>query len=113
MTEEFKKGDIIFVENNNITESGIQGNSRPWLVISNNKFNQFSPVLTCVALTTKCKASPVHLFLHKTLGLPRNSYVLCEQIQTISKNNITKIICSLPDSVMAEINTLLSFQLAL
>jgi len=113
MAKNFRKGDIVFVENNGATENGIQGNSRPWLVISNNKFNEHSPVITCIALTTKYKASPVHMLLHRELGLPRDSYALCEQIQTISKNNITKIICSLPDSIMMEINNLLSFQLAL
>lgn len=111
----YRKGDIIFVKGSVDFKEGVQGGSiRPYLVISNNKFNLFSPVLTCVALSTKInKQSPVHLYLDKSIGIPRNSVALCEQIHTISKCDIANYVCSLSDTLISELNKLLSFQLSL
>lgn len=112
--KKLKKGDIVFVINEDIAQAGIQNGSRPHLIISNDKFNEFSPVVTCVPLTTRNKRfSPVHYFLHKNAGIEKDSYVLCEQITTIPKSSIKNIICSLPANILLEINTLLSIQLAL
>lgn len=109
-----RKGDIVFVCNNSDVVEGVQNGSRPYIVVSNDKFNMYSPVVNCVPLTTKQKKySPVHLFIHKEIGIPHNSYALCEQIFTISKNNVEKIICILPDNLLDKLNSLLVFQLAL
>ena len=111
----YQKGDIIYVRGSIEFKAGIQGgNIRPYLIISNNKFNRYSPVLTCVPLSTKIyKQSPVHLFIDKSIGIPKNSVVLCEQIHTISKCDIVNYVCSLPDKLISELNELLSFQLSL
>lgn len=111
----YKKGDIIFVKNEGYQAViGIQSGNRPYLVVSNNVFNQYSPVLNCVPLTTKtAKKSPVHLILDKNVGLPHDSVVLCEQLQIISKSSITNVICTLPNKLIEQINKLIEFQLAL
>lgn len=110
-----KKGDIIFVNGNTSFKPGVQaGLRRPYIVISNNKFNEHSPVITCVALTSRTKKkSPVHLYIDKSIGVPQNSIALCEQIHTIAKCDIESYICSLPENLMNRLNNLLSFQLSL
>ena len=114
MSKTYKKGDVIYVIDHNAVEFGIQGGNRPYLVISNDIFNFHSPVLNCVPLTTQAKKySPVHFHIHKDVGLPQDSYVLCEQIKTISKKQVEYIICSLPQNIISEINKKLSFQLSL
>ena len=114
MSKTYKKGDIIYVVDHSTIEFGVQGGNRPYLVISNDTFNYHSPVLNCVPLTTQEKKySPVHFHIHKNVGLPQDSYVLCEQIKTISKKQIEYIICSLPYDIISEINKKLSFQLSL
>ena len=114
MNNNYKKGDIIYVVDHNAIEPGIQGGNRPYLIISNDTFNFHSPVLTCVPLTSQEKKySPVHFHLHKDVGLPCDSYVMCEQIKTISKKQIIYIMCSLPQDIIFEINKKLSFQLSL
>ena len=110
----WKKGDIVFVKCESSYKPGVQSGVRPYIIISNDKFNIHAPVLTCVALSAKTsKKSPVHLYLSKEIGLPRNSIALCEQICTISKCDIESYICSLPESLIVKLNNLLSFQLSL
>jgi len=113
MDRVYKKGDIVFVLNDDIFVPGVQSGSRPYIVVSNDKFNLHSPVLNCIPLTTRCKKSPVHYFLHKNIGISQDSYALCEQVQTISKNNVGDVICSLPSNIVLQINKLLSFQFSL
>lgn len=114
MCNELKKGDIVFVESNYICKAGIQGGSRPYLVVSNNTFNRFSPVITAVPLTTKiCKPSPVHFKISQSDGVAKDSILLCEQLQTISKDDVKNVICTLSSSLLKEINHLIAFQLAL
>lgn len=114
MCIELKKGDVVFVENNYISKAGIQAGNRPYLVVSNNVFNKYSPVVTAVPLTTKvCKPSPVHFKIGTNTGIARESIVLCEQIQTISKDDVKNVECTLPARLLAEINRLIAFQLAL
>lgn len=114
MTTTYRKGDVIFVKNENTAVLGVQSGSRPYLVVSNDKFNQYSPVLNCVPLSTKTtKKSPVHFFLSKSVGLQYDSVVLCEQLQVVSKNSVSYVMCTVPSTLLIQINQLLQFQLAL
>lgn len=111
--EDLKRGDIVFVTNESPAQEGVQSGSRPHLIISNDTFNKFAPVVTCVPLTSRCKRSPVHYFLHRNLGLSQNSYALCEQITTVPKSSISSVLCKLPQQHLSELNRMLAFQLAL
>lgn len=114
MTNTYRKGDIVFVKNEKTAVLGIQSGSRPYLVVSNDKFNQYSPVLNCVPLSTKTtKKSPVHFYLNKGVGLQYDSVVLCEQLQVVSKTSVNYVMCTLPSALLVQINKLLQFQLAL
>jgi len=64
---------------------GGQPGGRPVLVISNNAFNQISLTVNCLVITNILKESPVHV----PVTLETESHILCEQIHTVSKNELS------------------------
>ena len=88
-----KRGDIYYadfgVKNGSCEQSGI----RPAVVVSNNKANANSPVITVVPLTTKIWKKPylpthVQIPFSVTTGLHRKSMALAEQVETIDKKKL-------------------------
>lgn len=67
-----------------------QGKNRPCIIISNDKNNDNSPVVTMIPLTSKqTKAKlPTHVKVGKETGISINSIALCECIRTIDKKNL-------------------------
>lgn len=81
---EINKGDIVWVENNRVAGSEMAG-TRPAIVVSNNKANQFAPVVTVVWLcSNERKPLPTHCMV-KALKL---STAVCENVTTVSKERI-------------------------
>jgi len=73
----------------NSTQKGI----RPVLVVSNNKNNEFNSMVVVIPFTSKIdkRSLPVHVVFKEGLeeiGLKKESTLTCEQILTISKDNI-------------------------
>lgn len=86
---------------------------RPGLVFQNNVGNEFSPNIIALPFTTSIKkiGQPTHVFIPKEVGLIRDSVILCENPQRMSKDRIGKFLLKLPDSYMslvAEANMLAS-----
>ena len=91
---EIKRGQIIMAELPTVGGS-VQNGMRPVMVISNDKANKFSPNIIAVPLTSRDKKHlPTHCKLQPTKknGLKVASTVLCEQILTLSKDCIKKVI---------------------
>lgn len=84
-----KRGDIYFVDfgqNIGSKQSGV----RPAVIVSNNKANEHSPVVTVVPLTSriyKKRFLPTHVLIPKSAGngLGKSSLALAEQVETIDK----------------------------
>ncbi len=81
-----KYGDIYLAELPTISGSQVQQGVRPVIVVSNDKNNMFSPVVTVLPLTSKqCKhALPTHVAIIG-YGLLKSSVILGEQIITLDK----------------------------
>ena len=110
----FVKGDVIYIRDDNPVHHGVISGTRPYVVVSNNRFNQFSPVLNVIPLTSRYKKkTPAHVIVKRIYGLPCTSLALCEQMQTKPKELISEYICTLPDEVMEQINEKIKFQLGL
>lgn len=80
------RGQVWFLVDNDVplvhTQGSVIGKNRPWLVVSNNKCNQSSPVYTVVPLTTSTKEYlPTHVTF--MLGDKQNT-ILCEQPRSVS-----------------------------
>lgn len=97
-------GDIYLIEFSGIGSE--QKGVRPGLVIQNNVGNLHSPNVISLPLTTKNidRPLPTHVFISsKDSGLLRDSVVLCENPERISKERIIKYITSLSDEYMERI----------
>ncbi|MEE8431151.1 MAG: type II toxin-antitoxin system PemK/MazF family toxin [Candidatus Desulfatibia sp.] len=72
--------------------------TRPVVVVSNNKNNEFSGTVTILPITSKNiqKIYPFEVFLKKRIGnLPKNSKTKADQIRTLDKSRIVKFIGAL------------------
>lgn len=79
---------------------------RPGVIFQNNVGNRHSPNLIALPLTSAVKKlhMPTHVFLPaKDTGLLRDSVVLCENPQRMSKERLGKFITHLPNSYMKQI----------
>ena len=93
-------GDIFWAELGRDADGSMQTGGRPVLVISNNKANQHSPVITVIPITSKmCKAElPTHVLI-KECGLKKPSIVLAEQITSINKDRLERKMGSIQHTV--------------
>ena len=97
-------GDIYFMR------FGGSGNEqsgwRPGLVFQNNTGNLYSPNIIALPLTSSIKKAgqPTHVVLPASeTGLPKDSMVLCENPERMSKDRIGRFITSLSRPFMAKI----------
>lgn len=84
-----------------------QGGVRPALVVSNNKANKYSPVVTVIPLSArvwKKKHLPTHVQipLKKSSGLDRPSMALAEQVETLDKTRLGEKIGEVLDALLME-----------
>lgn len=85
-----KRGDIYFVDFGQNIDTCKQSGIRPAVIVSNNRANEHSPVITVVPLTSKIykkRMLPTHVYIPQGCGtgLPQNSLALAEQVETIDK----------------------------
>ncbi|EQC0811994.1 type II toxin-antitoxin system PemK/MazF family toxin [Listeria innocua] len=85
-----KRGDIYFVDFGKHKDSKKQQGIRPVVVVSNNKANTHSPVITVVPLTSKIHKKrflPTHVYIPVSSGSGLNSasVALAEQVDSIDK----------------------------
>ena len=109
------KGQVVMVELTS-TEANVQRGLRPVIVIQNNIGNKFSPTLIVAPLTSRIKRDMVtHAKLYPTIenGLSVASTALLEQIQTISKDSVKRVLGVLNDVEMKLINKAIIASLAL
>jgi mRNA interferase MazF len=108
-----KRGDVYFADLSPVVGSE-QGGVRPVLVIQNDIGNRFSPTVIVAAITAQIQKAklPTHVEM-KNCGLPRDSYVLLEQIRTIDKRRLTKYIGVAPKDVMQMIDKAIRISIGL
>lgn len=97
-----KRGDIFWAELGENAEGSLQAGARPVLVVSNDKANEFSPVITVIPITSKMvKANlPTHVLI-EACGLKKPSIALAEQITSINKDKLDRKIGSIQRTVYA------------
>lgn len=101
---DIRRGDIVLA--NLPKELCVQGGIRPAIVIQNDTGNGFSPTTIIVPLTSEIKKvnMPVHEIVRTedASGLNVDSMALCEQIRTIDKRKIKKILGKIHDDAVLE-----------
>ena len=90
--------------------------TRPVAVISNDKNNEFSGTVTVLPITSKNlrKIYPFEVHLSKGTGnLPKNSKVKADQIRTLDKSRLVKLIGELGKTEIDAIEKALKIHLGL
>ena len=90
----FRRGEIYFADLDPHYGSE-QGGKRPVIVIQNNTGNKFAPTVIVAAVTskvTKKPNQPTHVLIDRNPAFSRPSMVLLEQIFTIDKERIQRLL---------------------
>lgn len=90
--------------------------TRPVVIVSNNKNNEFSGTVTILPITSKNirKIYPFEVFIAKGTGnLPKNSKVKADQIRTLDKKRIIKFLGALEKKEMDHIEKAITIHLDL
>ena len=81
------------------------GKTRPALVISNDRNNQYAETVTVLPITSKTeKLYPFETFLpKKNTNLPLDSKIKSNQIRTIDKKRLIKLLGKIPEEKIKEV----------
>ena len=111
-----KRGDIYFVDFGEKTATQKPSGIRPAIVVSNNRANEHSPVITVVPLTSKIHKKrflPTHVYIPVApgRGLKYESLALAEQVEAVDKERLLDKKGSIADeAIMAEITRAIQIQ---
>lgn len=111
----FRRGEIYFADLDPHYGSE-QGGKRPVIVIQNNTGNKFAPTVIVAAVTSKVSKKPnqpTHVLIEQNPAFSRPSVVLLEQIFTIDKERIQRLLGQTTPDEMYQINEALMNSLAL
>lgn len=102
----FLRGEIYFADFDPHYGSE-QGGKRPVIVIQNNTGNKFAPTVIVAAVTSKVNKKPnqpTHVLIDRNPAFSRPSMVLLEQIFTIDKERIQRLLGQTTPDEMYQIN---------
>ena len=102
----FRRGEIYFADLDPHYGSE-QGGKRPVIVIQNNTGNKFAPTVIVAAVTSKVSKKPnqpTHVLIEQNPAFSRPSVVLLEQIFTIDKERIQRLLGQTMPDEMHQIN---------
>ncbi len=104
---EFKRGDIIFVENPIQDPHGhIVSGNHPAVIIQNQTGNVFSGTLIIAYISSQLKKlnMPTHVVLQWYPGLKKVSVVQTEQLATINKEDVFSVVDHLKEEDMKRVD---------
>lgn len=99
--QEYKRGQIYDVGAAELLP-GEQGIMRPGLIVSSNIGNQSNLSVVVVFLTTIAKEKSINYGPIKATG--KLSYVLCNQLQTVSKKRLGRLMGQISENEMLEVD---------
>ncbi|MCM1223740.1 MAG: type II toxin-antitoxin system PemK/MazF family toxin [Lachnospiraceae bacterium] len=113
----FQRGQVWYVDDNYIPQGSIQGKSRPYLVVSNDACNRFSPVIHMAPITSQHKKAnqPTHVSFFNPRS-KQDNWILLEQAMPKSVPDIVDVSTywfTLSKETMDEVNKALAIQFAL
>jgi mRNA interferase MazF len=112
---EIKRGEIVLAKLGPVKGSE-QGGTRPVLILQNDISNKFSPITIIAPITSRIyeKDFPTNVFISKEdSGLNKDSTLLLNQIRTIDKSRIIKIITSLDEFIMQKVDIAIKISLGI
>lgn len=111
-----KRGDILYVDLGSKYQGSVQGGTRPVIVISNNRANKYSTVITVVPLSShisKKRNLPTHVFVsaYRSTGLNVHSMALCEQVMSVDKVQIIGYIGKMDAGTLEQVTRAVQVQI--
>lgn len=100
--EELKKYQVVYLDlGQKKLNSSIQVGKRYAIIVSNDKANKYSSVVTAIPLTSvEKKVLPTHLDIPSKWGLTKKSILLAEQITSVSKLDIIRTCKVIDDEIL-------------
>lgn len=109
MYENVKRGDVYWCEFDMHTGAEQYGR-RPVIIVSNDKCNEHSPVVTAVPISSERKKKlPTHAIVRTNIAC----VALCEQIHSVDKTRLGEYMCHLTDNEMNWVEKCLKVQLGI
>lgn len=107
--EVVRRGDVFWCEFD-MHHGAEQFGTHPVIVVSNDKCNDVSPIITVVSLSSrKKKKMPTHAIVRT----PITSVAMCEQIYTVDKSRLGSFMCHLTDDEMRWVDKCIKAQLGI
>ncbi len=110
-----KRGDIFYADLSPVVGSE-QGGVRPVLIVQNDTGNRHSPTVIAAAITSQTGKArlPTHITLAAgSVGLPKDSIVLLEQVRTLDKRRLREHMGRVDDRVMRQIDSAIAVSFGL
>lgn len=111
----FKRGDVVIANLDSLErKTSLQQGVRPVVIISNERCNRHSPVLTIVPLTSSVRKPklPTHVSVCRLdIGTEQDSIALCEQQMAVDRDRLLYKVGSCPEDVMRSIDKSILIQL--
>jgi mRNA interferase MazF len=86
---------------------------RPVLILTRDSIIEYLNEITIAPLTTTIRDIPSEVYLSKNDGVPQESAINCDHIQTVLKSNLGALIMHLGPRKMAEVREAIAFALNL
>ena len=110
-----KRGDIFYADLSPVVGSE-QGGVRPVLIVQNDTGNKHSPTVIAAAITSQTGKArlPTHITLTAgSVGLPKDSIVLLEQVRTLDKRRLREKMGRLDEAAMRKVDTAIAVSFGL
>lgn len=110
-----KRGDIFYADLSPVVGSE-QGGVRPVLIVQNDTGNKHSPTVIAAAITSQTGKArlPTHITLSAgSVGLPKDSIVLLEQVRTLDKRRLREHMGRVDDRVMRQVDNAIAVSFGL
>ncbi len=110
-----RRGDILYADLGIQYQGSMQGGMRPVVVVSNNRANKHSTVITVVPLSSKIYKKqnlPTHVFVsaYRSEGLEQHSIALCEQVTALNYDRIVENMGKVDEETLARITEAVQVQ---
>lgn len=114
MSVELRRGDVVLAQLD--AAVGSEANkTRPCIVVSNNRANLTSPMVTVVPITSNtARVYPFQVFLpREASGLNLDSEAQAEQIRTLDRSRLGRKLRQLSPELLRELDSALKLHLGL
>lgn len=108
-SQNIRRGDVFWCEFD-MHHGCEQFGKRPVIVVSNDKCNEVSPIITVVSITSKRKKK---MPTHAIIKTPISSVAMCEQIYTVDKARLNTFVCHLTEDEMRWVDKCIKVQLGI